>query len=736
MTRDDPPPPVPGVASLFAELCDLPGPERERLLAELGRDFPKLAAQAAHLLALDERAEGPLERLRGEVAAAAEQRLLAGDLPAATAGARIGPWRLIERLGVGGMGEVWLGEREGGGFAQSAAVKLVRPGMASELVESRFALERQVLARLEHPAIARLLDGGVSADGRPWFAMERVIGVPITEHARTLPLEARLRLFLRVCEAVDFAHRNLVLHRDLKPSNVMVDAGGTPKLLDFGLAKLLEAEADPGLTVTELRVLTPAYAAPEQVLGEPATTATDVYALGVLLCEMLTGRRPHRRDATTGARLAEQVAHETVERPSALLRRRRDEAESSNPASDLPPDEAGRLARRLEGDLDTIVLKALRREPERRYHSAAALADDLRRHLEGRPVAARPDTRVYRLGKFLRRHRVAALAAAAVALSLVAGLSIALVQAGRARQAADRAAAEAQRARREGERATHMKDFLLSVFQEASPLQRARGAPLSIEELLDAAEARIDGELAAEPLLQADLWDDLAETRAAAGNLERAAALIEKALAAKRTHLGAEDLSLVESLVNRGAIANLAGDGEGAVAALDEAARILATRGEEDSPRGTDLAINRVHALLLLQRNEEAAAAAERAYALTLRWRPGSPDAAMQRVNAGIIAQRRGLYLAARDHFERALVELEAVVGPDHALARTPLTWLAGLYENHLSDPVRAVEYWERGLAIARRAYPDGSPVIAKMEGDLARVRGKRADRSPEPVRP
>lgn len=712
-------------ADLFAELCELAEPERERRLRELAAQAPELARRVARLLELDAAAAGPLERARDEVAAAAEQGLLRET--SATAPAQLGPWRLGARLGTGGMGEVYRGERSEGGFTQLAAVKIVRAGMASEGIVARFLVERQVLARLEHPAIARLLDGGVAPDGRPWFAMELVEGEPITDHARArgLDLAARLRLVIEVAETVDFAHRSLVVHRDLKPSNILIAAGGRPKLLDFGLAKLLEPDADPGLTLTEMRALTPAYAAPEQVLGEPVTTATDVYALGVLLFELLTGELPHARTSTSAGRLAEEVSRETVERPSTRIRRT------------VVGGEGARRARRLEGDLDTIALRALAREPARRYGSAAAFAEDLRRHLDGRPVRARPDTRRYRLGKFLGRHGLGVAAATAVVLALVAGLGSALVQAERARVAAARAEQEArraeagtERARREGERATRMKDFLLSVFREASPQQRARGEPLSIEELLAAAEARIDTELAADPLLQADLWDDLGETRASAGDLERASALIEKAIAAKRANLPANDLSLVESLVNRGAIANLAGRAGPALAALDEAARILAARGEADSEPATTLAINRVHALLLLGRNEEAAEAVERAHALAERWQPGTPDAAMQRVNAGIVAQRRGLYPEARDHFERAVVELEAVVGPDHALLRVPLGWLGQLYEDHLGDLGRAAALYERGLAIARLRYPKGAATIAQYEADLARVRAKLAARA------
>jgi tetratricopeptide (TPR) repeat protein len=304
-----------------------------------------------------------------------------------------------------------------------------------------------------------------------------------------------------------------------------------------------------------------------------------------------------------------------------------------------------------------------------------------------------------------------------------------------------------------------MKDFLISVFQEASPKQRARGTPLAIEELLDAAEARIDTELAGEPLLQADRWDDLAEPRASAGNYEAASKLIDKALAAKRAHLPPDDLSLVESLVNRGAIWNLLATdvrrtlqegrevddpghraeasaelrrrAESGLAALDEAQAILARRGEPDAEPAVNVAVNRVHALLVLDRDEEGAAASERAAELTDRWRPGSADAAMQHHNAGIVALRQERDQDARRHFEIAIARLEALLGSDHALLMLPLLGLADLYENRLGDVAGAIPYYERALALAERHYPAGNPERVERETDLAEARAKLAQASP-----
>lgn len=319
-------------------------------------------------------------------------------------GRRIGPYRLTKRLGEGGMGVVYLGEREGE-FRQRVAIKLVRYGAATQEVMARLRAERQTLAAIQHPNIVALIDGGATEEGLPYFAMEYVEGTPIDEYcaARGLDVEARLRIFLEVCAAVEHAHRNLVVHCDLKPGNILVTAEGTPKLLDFGIAKLLRPEpgAAAGLTVAGKRPFTPRFASPEQVLGKPVTTSTDVYALGMTLFHVLTGRSPYRFQTHSDAELISAVCLQEPQRPSASV-------------------EDVTAARSLEGDLDAILLKALRKEPENRYSSVEALADDIRRRLEGQPVTAHQGTWRYRAGKLIRRNR-ALTAAAAVTLIAVAG---------------------------------------------------------------------------------------------------------------------------------------------------------------------------------------------------------------------------------------------------------------------------------------------------------------------------
>jgi len=406
---------------IFAAVADLPPGERAPALDRLCGDDTALRAEAESLLSYEHGSTGVLSGVVGQAAAsvAADQRAV---------GRRFGPYHAIRLLGVGGMGAVYLAARADEQFQKQVAIKLIKRGMDSDAVVRRFRNERQILANLDHPYIARLLDGGTTDDGRPYFVMEYIQGKPIDQYceAAGLGVEQICELFRKMCEAVAYAHRNLVVHRDLKPGNVLVTADGTPKLLDFGIARILtagpeEPMAAQTVTMGAARALTPDYASPEQVRGTAVTTASDVYALGAVLYRLLTGERPHRLEGLTPGQVEAAICDREPSRPSAVAPERR--------------------RRRLEGDLDNIVLKALRKERDRRYPSADALSDDLRRHLEGLPVTAREDTALYRSGKFLRRHRVAAAAAAMVVLSLAAGAIVATVEARRA-LAAQRVAEE------------------------------------------------------------------------------------------------------------------------------------------------------------------------------------------------------------------------------------------------------------------------------------------------------
>ena len=436
------------VDAIFAGALALPPEDRAEYVADASGPDRALEAEVHALLEAAESADalfGEDDQVRTRLL----RRAFFRETPF-EAGREIGPYRVLAPLGVGGMGAVYLAERADGQFEQRVAIKLVNHSRVhgSQMIE-RFLRERQILARLEHPNIARLLDGGVTGDSWPYLVMEYVDGVPLTEYceARKLPVDGRIRLLQDVGRAVQYAHRNLVVHRDLKPSNILVTGDGIPKLLDFGIAKLLEEGLETNLTMTGGGMMTPGYAAPEQRRGEPITTAADVYALGVLLVKLLTGQRP--------------------------------EGESQVPAGRLPVD------------LDRIARMALRDEPERRYESAQAFVDDLQRYRESRPVAARPDTLGYRTRRFIARNRAAVAAAVLVTVALAGGVGAALWQ--------------ADIARMEAARAGEVRDFMLGLFEGTDP-ELATGEGITVQELLSRASERVDRELAGQPWLQAEMF--------------------------------------------------------------------------------------------------------------------------------------------------------------------------------------------------------------------------------------
>jgi tRNA A-37 threonylcarbamoyl transferase component Bud32/tetratricopeptide (TPR) repeat protein len=421
--------------ALFDELVELPPAERQLRLAEVAASDGDLGGALVRLLAADAaEARGLLETPPGLHELPTEPLLPAEPMPE-----RAGPYRLVGLLGRGGMADVYAGERADGDFAQRVAVKVLRRGLDTHDLLARFLRERRILARLEHPAIARLLDGGELADGRPYLAMERVDGLPMHRYAERhgLGVEQRLALLRTACEAVAFAHRNLVVHRDIKPSNVLVTERGEVKLLDFGIAKLIAAEEDHvARTASVQRLLTPAYAAPEQRAGGNITTATDVWGLGALAYELLVGEPPYEAEPTLSCDPLASPERPPPKPSTRVLALRGTTAEGR------------RWAARLAGDLDVIVLKALALDPGRRYASVQELADDLDRHLGGLPVRARPDSFAYRAGKLVRRHRIEAGAAALLVLTLAAATIVSVREAHLAREQERRAQAERARAER------------------------------------------------------------------------------------------------------------------------------------------------------------------------------------------------------------------------------------------------------------------------------------------------
>jgi eukaryotic-like serine/threonine-protein kinase len=550
------------IDSLFGEALDRPPEERLQFLASATEGDAELFEAVRSLL---ER-EAAAEQLIGESVDSFAPELVAScasgapstDPPAAEEmpGIRVGPYRLLSELGRGGMGAVYLAERADGEFDKRVALKLVKRGMDTDELLGRFHVERRILASLEHPNIARLYDGGAADDGRPYLVMELVEGERITDYcdARALSVGERVALFVSVCAAVQLAHQHLVVHRDLKPSNILVTSDGVPKLLDFGIAKLLHEEGDETpRTRTGMRLLTPEYAAPEQLRGEPVTTATDVYALGAVLYELLVGRGPF---AESGGRSSRDREGGGPTRPSVAVGRGAVGMDRAARARGTSPD---RLRRLLRGDLDTVALKALEEDPARRYQSAQQLLEDLERYLKGRPVIARPATVTYRAAKFVRRHRAALSATALVLLSLVGGLGVSLWQAGEAAAARDRAEGALAVAEDERNAAEEVASFLEGLFAAPNPFSTNAGRmdTLRVASLLDRGAERIDKEFIDRPAIRARMLGVLGRTYRSLGAYDRAESLLHEAVETTRAAYGPEHPEVADAL---NALANLTMD--------------------------------------------------------------------------------------------------------------------------------------------------------------------------------
>jgi serine/threonine-protein kinase len=449
-------------------------------------------------------------------------------------GQAVGAYRIVRQLGSGGMGDVYLAQRSDAHFEKQVAIKLMRAGLDTPDLRARFRAERQILARLEHPNIARLLDGGALSNGLPYVAMEYVEGVPVTEYVRSHALSVRQRIepFLSICEAVEYAHRNLVVHRDIKPANILVTAEGSPKLLDFGIARLVSPDATAntaGVTRVAERLMTPEYASPEQIRGAAVTTATDVYSLGVLLYILLAGRPPYVTEGLSPGQIERLICEQEPERPSTAVL-----------SAGLPADTARRIHREVLGDLDQIVAVAMRKDPSARYGSASQLIDDLRRYLDGYPVAARKGAWTYAASKFVDRHRLAVIAAAAFLVVMV-GFAIGMAVLAR-KIRLERDTAESERRAEQ-----QVSGFLVNLF-ESSNTDESRGHPLTARELLDQGVATVDRDLSAQPQVHARLLDTMGKAYESLGIYSASEPLLAKALSIRRTIGGGRTLAVAESL--------------------------------------------------------------------------------------------------------------------------------------------------------------------------------------------
>jgi eukaryotic-like serine/threonine-protein kinase len=557
---------------LLDEALELPPGAREAWLRHLEGARPQLVPALQKLLAAhadSERAD-PLSSLP-RIDPIREGDTLLSDR---VSGDRVGPYLLLRIIGGGGMADVWLARRADGAFNREVALKLPLISGSRRELAARFTRERDILATLEHPNIARLYDAGVSTDGLPYLAMEYVDGKPLSTWCdeQRLGVEQRLRLFGQVLAAVQFAHASLVIHRDLKPSNILVTAGGEVRLLDFGIAKLLAADERAHETVlTRLagRALTPAYASPEQIQGEPLTIASDVYSLGVVLFELLTGTRPYRLKTASAAQLEASIVSAEPLRPSAAV------TKEAAAAQGLP---VKRLSRRLAGDLDTILLRALAKTPPQRYPTVAALGEDLERHLDGQPVLAQPPSPLYRLGKLVRRHwwPVLAGSTAVVALLVVTGVAV---------SQARRATAQQRVALAEAHKAMAAREFLIEILGVADPAGSAvtPAREVTVQQAVDLAAERIGPRLESEPEVKMAVLDTLASVYSSLDQSAKAVALLQQALALSERHDGTPHANQAMLLVEIANTEMFAGQFDETRQWLERAEAILAAVGDQSS---------------------------------------------------------------------------------------------------------------------------------------------------------
>ncbi|SDZ08748.1 serine/threonine protein kinase [Lysobacter sp. yr284] len=753
-------------AEVFSRALELPAPARAALLEQACAAHPDPAAlrQAlARLLAAHEAMEaedagaaGDALPWRGGVQLLGDARLWSDDDHGRlAAGERAGPFVIERELGAGGMGRVYLARRAVEGLEQRVALKLAASPLWAPQVQRRLRRERELLASLEHPNIARLIDVGELPSGQPYFAMEYVDGEPILAWCdrRRLPLRARIELALQALAAVDYAHRRLVLHRDLKSGNVLVDGEGRARLLDFGIAKALAPGADGAATVDAQAFFSPASAAPEQALGAPTSVATDVYALGVLLYELLCGQLPIATDGRGAAELAQAIAHELPMLPSRRLAalEQREPARARAIAQARGAASARALRRQLHGDLDAILARCLRKEPEQRYASVERLAEDLRAALRSRPVAARGGERWYRLGKFARRQRVPlALAALAVALALGFVVHTAL-QSRELAQARDRAEAR----RHQAERVTA---FMVDLFRASDPLQ-ARGRDPGARELLQRAAQRL--QQIRDPDTRAALAAAIAEVELNLGEVSAAQRHAAEALELRLRLPQPDPMLLRQSYRQNAQVALARADYAAAGRFLDQAQRRLPAQAQDealtllrlraqlsqaqgrlqqalaqwqradaahrrrygaDDPRSAQ--VRRGWASALLAAGQERRAAQLLAQLPAPRSDGRDDDPALAKALASQARQRRdaGDFVQAEQLSRRALGIVLKVYGERHEETASVFNQLGTIAQGR-GDPAAAMAWFQRALTVRRDLLGPDHPDVARSEFNLGTMR-------------
>ncbi len=681
------------LSPLLDALLELPVDARTEHLAALRREDSSLADELQHLLALEEDDADFLAEPVVEVPNGARP------------GARIGPYRLDRMIGEGGMGQVWLAMRADGLYERKVALKLLRAGLVDPRLRQRFEREREILARFAHPYIARLLDAGIDRDGQPYLALEYVDGEAITTYCRTrhLDLAARIDLFRQVCEAVSHAHANLIVHRDLKPSNIMVTPGGHVRLLDFGIAKLLDVEPLPlEQTRTGVRTFTLHYAAPEQIRGEPVTTMTDVYSLGVVLYELFTGSKPYRLTRQTDAEWEEAILDgEPLRASQAVLHCEPDATKPYSPK---------RLSRELAGDLDNIVNKALGKRPEQRYVSAEALSQDLLCYLRGRPIQARGERMGYRVRKYLYRHRWPVAAASLVLAVMLTALAMVSWQ--------------AKQALREAGRAQAMQNFVADLFESAG--SAPHDTPMDLRTLLDLGIVRGESSLARQPQARAELYGVVARLRLSLGDYREADALLNQQTQLLRDLPDAPASLRLEAATLRGNTRLLMSDSKGCLAQMQPLNALAAHEQEQLAAQASAF----FSQLARCHRDFGERNVASQLFNRSLGLRRDHQDDVGVAENMLDISSLKAYTGDAKEAIRilrDALVQLQQKVGERHPLAIDMLRSLCSLERS--SDEIIAAERdCKSSLALARdlhgneyRATIDARRQLAALYVDLGR---------------
>ncbi|MCC5866066.1 MAG: serine/threonine protein kinase [Wenzhouxiangella sp.] len=637
------------VNELFDQLISIDdlAQRKSRLEAACGEDAT-LKSEVASLLAAHDASTGFLDQAVVTESAA----ILDMEGKSRWLGRQIGPWQIEQLIHAGGMGSVYRARRVSGDFAQTAALKLVRMELPGSDQLRRFALEQQVLASLQHPNIAHLLDGGTTEDGVPWLAMEYIDGEPIDHwcNQRRLTVAQRLGLFEQVCDAVSFAHRNLVIHRDIKPDNILVNRESVPKLLDFGIAKLLdEHNIGHAQTITRQRMLTPAYASPEQFLGKPVGTTSDVYSLGMLLYQLLTGQPAYRITAETALPDCERLICRTDPPPPSLTAISTRDGGRAAAERRVSPEQ---LKRQIKGDLDVIVLKCLRKEPERRYPSVDALIEDIRRYREGFPVSARPDTMSYRASRFARRHWLGLSATTSIMLALGIGLIIAVVQTDKARE--------------ERDRTLQINRFLQEILVQADPFET--GADATIREVVARADRMVQERFIGQDDLRGSLLRTIGYIQLGLMDLDASEASIREAVNIKHRLYGPND---ERSLRARSHLAWIEFRRDRPETALVQYEAIIDKLPHRASKEFVGTLLNDSAVILNnLERYEESIARLERSLALWLAVDPERPDIASIHNNLGYAWHGLGDLEQAEHHYRQAiLIEKAASPRPNANLA-------------------------------------------------------------------